>query len=82
MLSSVAGHSLKLSVVSAERDVESDNCLASLNQVKIFWVDAGLGGGGLEEELDLLEETGFTVDVEARASNLGDCGGSRERSCD
>jgi hypothetical protein len=44
VLSSVAGDGLKLSVVSTEGDVESDNCLASLNQVKILWVDASLCG--------------------------------------
>lgn len=42
VLSSVASDSLKLSAVSAERDVESDNCLTGLDQVKILWVDAGL----------------------------------------
>ena len=45
MLSSVAGDGFEFAVVSAEWDVESDNCLAGLNQVKIFWVNASLGGG-------------------------------------
>jgi hypothetical protein len=44
VLSSVAGNSLKLAVVSAEGDVESDDSLAGLDQVKIFWVNASLGG--------------------------------------
>lgn len=75
MLSSVAGDSFEFAVVSAEWDVESDNCLAGLNQIKIFWVDAGLGGGRLEEEFNLLEETRLSVDVEAGASNFGNTGG-------
>jgi hypothetical protein len=82
VLGSVAGDSLELAVVSAERDVEPDDGLAGLNEVKIFWVDASFGGGGIEEELDLFKETRFTVNVEAWASDLWHRSGGGEGSCD
>ena len=64
MLSSVAGNGLKGAVVSAEGDVESDDGLASLDQVKVLLINASFSSGFVEEELDLFEETGFTVFIE------------------
>ena len=82
VLSSVASDGLELAVVSAERDVESNNGLAGLNQVKIFWVDASLESSRVVEEFDLFEETGLAVHIEAWADGLWHGGGGRERSRD
>jgi hypothetical protein len=65
MLGSIAGDGLEFAVVSAKRYVESDNCLAGLNEVKIFWVDSSLGRSGSEEKFDLFEETRLAVGVKA-----------------
>jgi hypothetical protein len=70
VLGSIAGDGLKLAVVSAKRDVKSDNGLAGLNEVKIFWVDSCLGRSGFEEKFDLFEETRLTVGVESWSSGL------------
>ena len=67
----VAGDGLESAVVSAERDVEPNNGLASLDKVEVFLIDAGLGGGVVEEEFDLLEETGLVVLVELGAELSG-----------
>jgi len=77
VLGSVASDGLEGSVVSAEGNVESDNGLAGLDEVEELGVDAGLGSGLVEEELDLLEETGLLelVELGAEASL---CGGGRE----
>lgn len=73
VLSSVAGDSLKSSIVTTERDVESNDGLAGLNQVKVLLRDTGLGGGTVVEHFDLLEETGFTVFVKTGAGSWDVC---------
>jgi len=73
VLSSVAGDSLKSSIVTTERDVESNDGLAGLNQVKVLLGDTGLGGGTVVEHFDLLEETGFTVIVKTGAGSFDVC---------
>jgi len=78
VLSSVASHGFELAVVSAERDVEANNGLASLNQIKIFWVDASLKSSRVVEQFDLFEETGFTVDIEAWANGFRHEGAERK----
>ena len=55
-----------------EGDVESDQVLARLDKVEVLLIDAGLGGGRVEEELDLLEETGLVVLVELGSEFLGE----------
>ena len=68
----VAGDGLEVTVVSAERDVESDDGLAGLDEVEVLLLDAGNLGGVIVEELDLLEETGLVVLIELGAeSGLG-----------
>jgi hypothetical protein len=72
----VAGHNFEFAIVSSQWNVESDNRLASLDQVKPLWVDSGLGSAGLEEKLDLLEETGLAVGVKSIAClhcSSGEC---------
>ena len=63
----VARDGLKGTVVSAEWDVESHDGLASLDEVEVLLLNAGLTSGFVVEELDLLEETGFVVLVELGA---------------
>ena len=66
----VTSHSLKVSVVSAERDVEPDDGLASLDEVEVLLINASHNGSLVVEELDLLKETRLEVLVELR-SKLG-----------
>ena len=74
---------LESTVVSAQWDVESHDSLASLDEVQVLLLDAGLSGGFVVEELDLLEETGLVVLIELRAefwlgSELSEANGARE----
>ena len=71
----VTSHSLKVSVVSAERDVEPDDGLASSDQREVLLIDASHVGGLVIEQLDLLEETGLLVGVDLRSELL--CGAER-----
>ena len=63
----VTRDSLESTVVSAQWDVESHDSLASLDEVQVLLLDAGLSGGFVVEELDLLEETGLVVLIELGA---------------
>ena len=79
----VTRDSLEGTVVSAQWDVESHDSLASLDEVQVLLLDAGLSGGFVVEELDLLEETGLVVLIELRAefwlgSELSEANGARE----
>ena len=56
-------------MVSAEGDVESDDSVASLDELQVLFGDASLGGGTIVEHSDLLEETRLVVLVVSRASN-------------
>ena len=67
----VACDSLDCAIVAAEGDVESNDGLAGLDQVKILLGDASLGGSGIVEHLDLFKETGLTVLVETGTSYSG-----------
>jgi hypothetical protein len=72
----VAGDNFESAIVSSQWNVESDNRLASLDQVKPLLVDSGLGSAGFEEKLDLLEETGLAVGVKSFAClycSSGEC---------
>ena len=71
----VASDGLKGAVISAERDVESNDGLASLDKVEVLLIDAGQIGGLVVEQLDLLEETRFLIGIELRAELLD--GGKR-----
>lgn len=71
----VACNNFQLAIVSSEWDVESDDSLACPNQVQPLWVNAGLGGTGLIEKLDLLKEAWLTVGIKS-LTGLTDC--SRE----
>mmetsp|Transcript_34300 Transcript_34300/g.45174 ORF Transcript_34300/g.45174 Transcript_34300/m.45174 type:complete len:322 (+) Transcript_34300:732-1697(+) len=73
VLGSVASDGLEGAVISAKRDVESNNVLARLDEVEVLLIDAGKGSGLVVEELDLLEETRFEVGVELGAE-LGEHG--------
>ncbi len=60
----VASDSLEVTIVSSERDVESDDSLASSDEFQVLCVNASGGGGVVVEEFDLLEETRFGVLIE------------------
>ena len=71
VLSTVAGDGLDLTIVTADGDRESDDVVASADQFKIVFGDAGLGGGTVEEKFDLLEETrlfGFVLHGRERSN--------------
>lgn len=82
MLGSVTSNSLKGSIVSSERDVESDDSLASLDKLKVLWVDTSLLSSGVVEKFDLLEETWLVVLVKLWSEFLlisgKSCSGSAE----
>ena len=67
----VASDGLEVTVISSERDVESDDSLARLDEVEVLGVDAGGLGSVVVEELDLLEETRLVVLVDLGAEFLG-----------
>ena len=71
----VACNNFQLAIVSSEWDVESDNSLACPNQVQPLWVNAGLGGTGLIEKLDLFKEAWLAVGIKS-LTGLANC--SRE----
>lgn len=55
----VASDGLNGAVVTTKRNVESNDSVASLDQVQILLRNISLGGCTVKEELDLLEESGF-----------------------
>ncbi len=55
----VTSDGLNLAVVSLERNVESNNSVAGLDQVQVLLRDVCLRGSSVEEELDLFKESGF-----------------------
>jgi hypothetical protein len=75
VLGSVASDGVEVTVVTTEGDVEADDRLAGLDVLEVLRVNAGLGGGRVEEELHLLEETRLIVLVMAGSSGRRDLGG-------
>ena len=67
----VAGDSFEGAVVSTEGNVEPDDGLAGLDEVKVLLIDAGQSGSFIVEELDLLEETRLGISIKLRAELLG-----------
>ena len=55
----VASDSINGAVVTTKRNVESNDSVASLDQVQILLRNISLRGCAVKEELDLLEESGF-----------------------
>ena len=79
----IASNSLNGAIVTAERNIESNDSVASLDQVEIFLGNISLLGSAVEEELDLLEEAGLLELVELGTEVLGVHGGGgclREQS--
>lgn len=60
----VASDSFNTAVVATKGNIESNDSVASLNEVQIFLRNISLGGCAVEEELDLFEESGFLEGVE------------------
>lgn len=67
----VASDGLNSAVVTTEGDVESNDSVASLDEVQVLLGDVSLGGCAVEEELDLLEEAGLLELVELGTEVLG-----------
>jgi len=74
VLSSIASDSLETAVVASEGNVEPNNTLACLDEVKVLLGDAGLLGSLSVEKLDLLEETGLSMLIETGAVFVARCG--------
>ena len=75
----VASDGLNGAIVTAKRNVESNDSVASLDQVQILLGNISLGGCAVKEELDLLEESGLLEVVKlgaevggVNASSLGE----------
>ena len=64
----VASNDLQITVVSSQGNVESNDSLAGLDEVEPLLIDVGLGGARLEEELDLFEETWFSICIKVGTS--------------
>jgi len=60
----VTSDGLETTVVSTERDVESDDGLTGLDEVEVLLADASGSSGILIEKFDLLKETGLVVLIE------------------
>jgi hypothetical protein len=67
----VASDGLNGAIVTAKRNVESNDSVASLDQVQILLRNISLGGCAVKEELDLLEESGFLECVKLGAEVVG-----------
>jgi len=61
MLGSIASDSLETAIIATKGNVEPDNTLACLDQIKILLRDSGLARRLSVEKLDLLEETRLTM---------------------
>lgn len=70
----VAGDNFERAIISTEGDVESDYRFASLDEVEVLVGDTSLGGGSSVEELNLLQETGFSKLIEL-GTELGSSSG-------
>jgi len=71
----VASDGLNGAIVTAKRNVESNDSVASLDQVQILLRNISLGGCAVKEELDLLEESGFleVVELGAEVGGINGC---------
>ena len=64
MLCTVASDGAEGAIVHTEWDIETNNCLARLNQVQVLLVDASFCSCVVEVEFDLFEEARLTVFIE------------------
>ena len=55
----VASDGLNGAIVTTERNVESNDSVASLDEIQVLLRDVCLGGCAVKEEFDLLEESRF-----------------------
>jgi hypothetical protein len=75
----VAGDGVHGSVVSLERDVESNDTVASLDKSQVVFRDASLLCGSFIEHLDLLQESRLLVLVQLGSEFLGSFRGEHLR---
>jgi hypothetical protein len=59
MLGTVTSDVFNCTIVTTNGDGESDDVIAGTDKFKIVLADTSLGCGSVEEEFDLLKETGF-----------------------
>jgi hypothetical protein len=67
VLGTVAEDLLHLAVIALDWDGEADHVVADLDHVQVVLGDVGSRGSAVEEEFDLLQETGLTILVETGA---------------
>lgn len=79
----VASDGVDAAVVSTERDVESNDSVAGLDELEVLLRNASLGSSAVEEELHLLEEPRLLVGVELRTevAGVGAGSGGERLSC-
>lgn len=77
----VAGDGLEGAIVATEGDLEADNRVAGLNQFEVLRVDASLSGGGVIEQLNLLEEARLAVLVQVGAGRFDSLGELSAEDC-
>ena len=63
----VTSDSLEATIISTQGDIETNNGLAGLDEIKIFLGNTCFLRCSSVKKFDLLEETGLTVFVEFRA---------------
>jgi hypothetical protein len=66
----ITSHCLNFSIISSQRDVESNHSIAGFNKVKILLWDASFGGSPIEEKLNLLQKSGFIMFIKLWAEIL------------
>ena len=71
MLGTVAVEHLNLAVVSSDGDGEPNNAVTGADEIEVVLCDSSLLGGTVEEELDLLEETGLLGRILLLAKSVG-----------
>jgi hypothetical protein len=68
MLSSIASNGVNTSIVSSERNIESDNRIASLDEVVHIFGYIGFSSGSGQELLNLIQKSSFSGVIRAEVS--------------
>jgi hypothetical protein len=61
VLGAIASDVFNLTIVTTDGNGESDDIVASTDEFEVVLADTSLRCGSVEEEFDLLKETGFFV---------------------
>lgn len=71
VLCSVSSDIFNFAVISSNRNVESDNSVASLDEGHHIIRDVGFGSSPIQEKLNLFEESGFLFRIVDRSKVFG-----------